>query len=108
MATRKQTRLDDHVDAPSTVQPGDAPADTTDPAERATSVTPDKAAAAEGGHLTVNAVKPLPVETTERDTANDRIETYTATRPDGTPVTITRNVETGESTVVDPAATSSE
>ncbi|GAA2456978.1 hypothetical protein [Streptomyces macrosporus] len=110
MATRKtssksggdlpeETRLDAHTDAPSTTAPGDGPADTTDPAERATSVTPDKGAAAQAGHGTVNTVVPLSTpETEERDTSKDRIETYRATRPDGTEVEVTHNLETGEST----------
>lgn len=96
------TRLDEHVDAPSTTAPGDGPADTTDPAEIASSVTPDKAAAARAGHGTVNAV--IPVGRTddkpERDTKNDRVEKYDAVRPDGTKVTVQRNVETGESKLV--------
>ncbi len=108
MATSKsstppeETRLDDHVDAPSTTAPGDGPADTTDPDERATSVTPDKGAAALAGHGTVNAVLPLPKKTTAKRTGRkDRTETYTALRPDGTEVTIERNIETGESSVKD-------
>lgn len=104
MATKKQavetTTLDSHIDAPSVTAPGDGPADTTDPTERATSVSPDKAAAAADGHLTVNAVVPVP-EPAELggDKAEDRIEKYKATRPDGTVVTVTHNLDTGESTV---------
>lgn len=95
-----ETRLDDHVDAPSTTAPGDGPADTTDPDERATSATPDKAAAAKAGHGTVNAVVPLPKKTAEaKRSGKDRTETYPATRPDGTEVTVTRNIETGESSL---------
>jgi hypothetical protein len=107
MATRKQqnsgasnpeeTRLDEHVDAPSTTAPGDGPADTTDPDERASSVSPDKGAAARAGHLTVNAVVPVETPEPERVDSEDRYEEYEATRPDGTRVTVRRNVETGES-----------
>ena len=47
MATRpKTTRLSNDVTKPQPTATGDAPADTWDPAERATSVRPDKAAAA--------------------------------------------------------------
>lgn len=105
MATRKtsstpeETRIDEHVDAPSTTAPGDGPADTTDPDERATSATPDKGAAAQAGHGTVNAVLPLPKRQTAARKGKDRTETYTATRPDGTEVTVERNIETGESSV---------
>ncbi len=56
------TRLDTDVTKPSTVVAGDAPADTTDPTERASTVGGDKAAAALAGHLTVNAVVPMPPE----------------------------------------------
>ncbi|MFJ2848322.1 hypothetical protein [Streptomyces rubiginosohelvolus] len=100
-STPAETRLDGHVDAPSTTAPGDGPADTTDPDERATSVTPDKGAAALAGHGTVNAVLPLPKKTAAKRAGKDRTETYTAVRPDGTEVTVERNIETGESSVKD-------
>lgn len=100
-STPAETRLDDHVDAPSTTAPGDGPADTTDPDERATSATPDKGAAAQAGHGTVNAVLPLPKKTAAKRAGKDRTETYTAVRPDGTEVTVERNIETGESSVKD-------
>lgn len=54
----KTTRLSDNVTAPQPTAPGDAPADTWDREERATSARPDFAAAAAAGHLTVNAVVP--------------------------------------------------
>lgn len=96
----EETRLDSHVDAPSTVAPGDAPADTTDPAERASTVQPDKAAAAAAGHGTVNAVVKVGEDKpAERDGGNDRIEKYPAVRPDGTEVTVTHNIDTGETSV---------
>lgn len=96
----KKTTLDSHLDAPQVTQPGDAPADTTDPTERASSATPDKAAAAKAGYGTVNAVvKVGDTSAPARDTKNDRTEKYQATRPDGTVVTVTRNIETGERSV---------
>jgi hypothetical protein len=101
MATRKseeKTTLDSDVTKPSVTAPGDGPADTTDPTERATSVTPNpgEEALIVG---TVNAVKPLPkVEEPARE-GEDRVETYTAVRPDGTEVTVRHNLDTGESTV---------
>lgn len=97
-SAKKSTTLDSDLSRPQVTQPGDAPADTTDPAERATSVEPDKAAAAAAGFGTVNAVVPLPKrERAGRDTSKDRIETYEATGPDGNPVKVTHNLETGES-----------
>lgn len=95
------TTLDDHLDKPSVTEPGDGPADTTDPTERASSATPDKGAAAKAGYGTVNAVVPLP-KRKQRDTgprAADRMETYQVEGPDGEPVTVTRNIDTGESKV---------
>jgi hypothetical protein len=102
MATRKtteeKTTLDSDVTKPSVTAPGDGPADTTDPNERATSVTPQpgEEALIVG---TVNAVKPLPTveeETTDRE---DRTETYEAVKPNGEKVTVTHNIDTGETTV---------
>jgi len=93
------TTLDSDVTKPSVTEPGDGPADTTDPNERASSVTPNPGPEAllVG---TVNAVKPLPKRAAvKRDEKKDRIETYTAVRPDGTEITISRNLETGETTV---------
>lgn len=104
------TRTDDNVTEPSTVQPGDAPADTMDPNERVSSVPvrPGEQAIKEG---TVNAVLVNPnlpdrdrgareaADARKADAGGERTETYTARRPDGTEVRVTRNIETGESTV---------
>lgn len=98
-STPEETRLDEHLDKPSTTAPGDGPADTTDPDERATSATPDKGAAAQAGHGTVNAVVPLPKKKAAARQGKDRTETYPAFRPDGSEVTVERNIESGESTV---------
>jgi hypothetical protein len=107
------TRLDEHTDAPSITAPGDGPADTTDPTERASTVGGDKAAAVLAGHLTVNAA--VPMQTDERGQlrgvaisypgdgdadgdgkdGGDRIETYPATRPNGETVTVRHNIDTG-------------
>jgi hypothetical protein len=93
-----ETRLNSDVTKPSVTQPGDGPADTTDPSEMATSVpaNPSDEALRVG---TVNAVKPLPALKRAAPTGKDRIETYKATKPNGDEVTVTRNIETGESTV---------
>lgn len=112
-STPKETRLDEDVTKPSTTAPGDGPADTTDPTERASTVGGDKAAAAQAGHLTVNAVVPVPDESAEvkamRELAADqgdsdspkggRVEKYQAVKPDGTVVTVTHNIDTGETSV---------
>lgn len=95
--TRRRTTLDEHVDRPSVVEPGDAPFDTTDPSERATSVEPDKAAAARAGYGTVNAVVPLPQSEREDEPQGEhRIEKYKVNGPDGKLVTVTHNLDTGE------------
>lgn len=93
-----ETRLDNAIDKPSTTAPGDGPADTTDPAERAVSVSPDAAAAAMAGHQTVNSVVPVTTPVAERDTSNDRYEEYDGVDPStGAAVRVRRNLETGES-----------
>jgi hypothetical protein len=98
--TPASTTLDKSVEKPSVTAPGDGPADTTDPTERATSVTPnpDETAIAAG---TVNAVKPIPKPEAKKSTVKARTETYKAPKPDGTVVTVVRNIETGETTVKD-------
>lgn len=92
------TTLDSHLDAPSVTEPGDGPADTTDPTEQASSATPDKGAAAEAGYGTVNAVVKLPDRKRRepKDKPKDRTETYEVEGPNGEMVTVTRNMETGE------------
>lgn len=111
-----ETRLDEHIDAPATTAPGDAPADTTDPTERASTVGGDKAAAAQAGHLTVNAVVPIDEnkqlagvaiskaaaaeQDGDRDGNGHRLEEYPATRPDGTEVRVRHNLDTGETEIV--------
>lgn len=110
------TRLDEHTDAPSVTAPGDGPADTTDPAERASTVGGDKAAAVLAGHLTVNTA--VPMQTDDRgqlkgvaisyspdDAGGDgeggeRTEKYPATRPNGETVTVEHNIDTGITRIV--------
>jgi len=108
--TKARTTLDDDVTMPSKVEPGDGPYDTTDPTEIATSVSPDKAAAARAGFGVVNAV--LPLETVPGNVRPDdraklngddsdsggRSETYDVVGPDGKLVTVTHDLETGETT----------
>lgn len=96
--TEETTTLDSDTTKPSVTAPGDGPADTTDPTERASSVTPQPGEEAlKVG--TVNAVVPLPkVEEVARE-GGSRTEEYKAVKPDGSEVTVTRNIETGESTV---------
>jgi hypothetical protein len=103
MATRKNTEetttLDSDITKPSVTAPGDGPADTTDPTERATSVTPQpgEEAFAVG---TVNAVVPLSKAAEPEEVKDPRVEKYEAVKPDGSTVTVERNLETGESKLV--------
>lgn len=93
------TTLDADTTKPSVTAPGDGPADTTDPNERAQSapVNPGPEALAAG---TVNAVKPVPKpKAAARSTAKERTEKYKATKPNGDVVIVTRNIDTGVSTV---------
>lgn len=103
--TRKnpdETRLDSDVTKPSTTAPGDGPADTTDPAEMASSVRPDKAAAVEAGHGTVNAVVKVgdAPEVVAGPADEHRIEEYDVRGPDGKPVRVRHNIDTGETELV--------
>lgn len=93
------TTLDKDNTKPSKTEPGDGPADTTDPTEQASSVTPNPGPEAlKVG--TVNAVQPVPTTTTTTTgRRKDRVEKYPATRPDGSTVTVTHNIDTGESKV---------
>jgi len=100
MATRKNTEetttLDTDTTKPSVTAPGDGPADTTDPAERASTVTPNPGPEAlKVG--TVNAVKPLPPVEEAAPEGEARTEEYDVIGPDGEPVRVVRNIETGES-----------
>lgn len=95
---RKETNLDNDVTKPSVTEPGDGPADTTDPNERAVSVPPQPGdEAVKVG--TVNAVKPVPKAEERSRRGKDRVEEYEAVRPDGTKVTVRHNIDTGESEV---------
>lgn len=98
----KTTRLSSDVTKPQPTDPGDAPNDTYDPKERASSARPDKAAAAAAGHGTVNAVVKAGVvpDTTPTGT---RTETYERVGPDGVTRYVTHNYDTGETTVSDTA-----
>ena len=97
-----ETRLDTTVETPSTVVPGDAPADTKDPAERAVSVAPqpsdDTLLAG-----TVNAPGPSDwqkINPEEAPADSQRVEEYPVARPDGTVVTVRHNLDTGKTEVV--------
>lgn len=93
-----KTKLDEDTTKPATVQPGDAPADTTDPTEIAQSAPPQPGDAAKAAG-TVNAVTPAPKPKTAASKGKTRTEKYTAVRPDGSEVKVTRNIETGETSL---------
>lgn len=94
------TKLSNDLTKPQPTAAGDAPADTTDPKERASSAKSDKAAAAKAGHQSVNAVTPVdPVPEPEAPAEGGRTETYTAYDATGAAVEVTHNLDTGETTV---------
>lgn len=98
--TEEVTTLDSDITKPSVTAPGDGPADTTDPTERASTVTPNPGPEAMAAG-TVNAVKPLPkVEATAAPEGEARTEEYEVAGPDGKPVRVRRNIETGKSEIV--------
>jgi len=98
-----QTTLDSDITKPSVTAAGDGPADTTDPFENATSVTPNPGVEAMRAG-TVNAVKILPsavsIQADPQNKPKERIERYRQVRPDGAIVTVERNIDTGEATIV--------
>lgn len=98
MAAPKTTRLSDDVTKPQPTDPGDAPADTFDPNELATSVSPDKAAAAADGHQTVNAVIKSGTHSPVVPSGT-RTETYKAFRGDNVAVDVSHNYDTGVTSV---------
>lgn len=98
MATTKTT-LDKDVTKPQKTAPGDAPHDTTDPTERASTVvpTPGPEALATG---VVNGAVPLPALPDQSAPAGDpRIEEYDDLSPDGKTVRVQHNLETGATRV---------
>lgn len=95
------TKLDSDPTKPSVVEPGDAPADTTDPTEHASTLGGDKSSPEAQAAGTVNAA--VPVGAPKRATARkgkDRFEEYEAERPDGSVVKVRRNIETGATEIV--------
>lgn len=98
MARPRTTRLSTDNTKPQPTAPGDAPADTYDPKEKASSVTPDKKAAAEAGYQSVNAVTKVGDYPDDAPTG-DRTETYTAYDGQGNPVQIVHNYDTGVTSI---------
>lgn len=92
------TKLSSKVNEPQPTEAGDAPADTTDAKERAVAVEPDKAAAAQAGHTTVNAVVPS-TPFPDAPAGGVRTETYKARDNAGKEITVTHDLDTGKSTV---------
>jgi hypothetical protein len=98
MTIQKRTTLDSDTTKPSVTQPGDGPADTTDPNQRATSVNPQPGEESlKVG--TVNAVRLLPAPEPAPPIENPRFERYIALAPNGDEVTMLHNLDTGETTI---------
>ena len=98
MVRPKTTKLSNDTTKPQPTAAGDAPADTWDPKERASSAAADKKAAAAAGHQTVNAVTKAG-EFPDRTPTGTRSETYKSVDAAGAEVTVTHNYDTGETTV---------
>lgn len=98
MVRPKTTKLSNDTTKPQPTAAGDAPADTWDPKERASSATADKKAAGEAGHQTVNAVTKVG-EFPDRTPTGTRSETYKSVDATGAEVTVTHNYDTGVTTV---------
>lgn len=90
-----ETRLDTDVHAPATNAPGDAPADTTDPAERASTITPQAPSAEALAAGTILGAVPVPegvlptvVPGVTGADGEERVEEYDTVDPHGQPVRI--------------------
>lgn len=98
MATAKTTTLDNDVTKPSKTIPGDGAHDTTNPLERASTVTPQPSAeTVASGAGTVNGQLPLsPIEEGTKVPADEhRYEEYDAVTPEGKTVRVQHNLDTG-------------
>jgi hypothetical protein len=98
MAARKDNGTTTIVSQPKETPEGEhGPVDETDPTKRVSSVTaiPDSEAVAVG---TVDTVVEAP-EPEKPTPPAPRTEEYEATRPNGTKVTVVRNIETGKTTL---------
>jgi hypothetical protein len=71
-----ETRLDTDVHAPATNKPGDAPADTTDPTERASTIVPQAPSAEALRAGTILGAIPVPDDV-------DPVAVHGVTGPDG-------------------------
>lgn len=85
----KETRLDTDVNAPATTVPGDAPYDTTDPTENASTITPQVPSeeAIKAGTILGAIPVAAPAGVPDAD-AEERTEEYDAIKPDGTKVRV--------------------
>lgn len=87
----EETRLDTDVHAPATNAPGDAPADTTDPAERASTIVPQAPSEEALKAGTILGAVPVPaVEVTAQSTDGGevRVEEYDDVTPTGEAVRV--------------------
>jgi hypothetical protein len=101
------TTLDNDISKPAQSEPGDGPADTTDPLERASTVVPRPGPEALRAG-TVNSQLPLePIPAAAKRSGQARTEEYDAVDANGRAVRVKRNLETGESRIVESTATGS-
>lgn len=95
--TAEETRLDSDTTKPATTAPGDAPADTTDPTERASTRVPNPGPEAQAAG-TVQGVVPVEgpaVDDPKADRDDDEWEEYDSPGPDNQPVRVRHNLRTG-------------
>lgn len=98
--TPAETRLDDDVTKPATTAPGDAPADTTDASENASTRVPQPGKEAEAVG-TVNGAVPVDApQAGDGDDSEDEFEEYDAYKADNSKVRVRRNLRTGASELV--------
>jgi hypothetical protein len=87
----EETRLDTDVHAPATNAPGDAPADTTDPTERASTISPQAPSPEALAAGTILGAVPVPDPVLVRSDVADgdvRVEEYEQLDARGLPVRV--------------------
>lgn len=83
------TRLDSDVHAPSTTAPGDGPADTTDPTERASTIMPQAPSPEALAAGTILGAVPVRVDVAQAPGVGEiRVEEYDAVDPHGVTIRV--------------------
>lgn len=88
-----ETRLDTDVNAPATNAPGDAPHDTTDPTEQASTITPQPPNAEALAAGTILGAVPVPAVVVDQAEGDERVEEYDAVDAHGVTVRVRHYID---------------